>query len=48
MEHLKAVDEVVNLSHETFHENDFGQANAQVAKFGWKRLQFAEIMKLHG
>lgn len=48
VKHLEAIDEVVNLSHEAFHEDDLGQANAEVAQFGWKGLQLAEVVKLHG
>jgi hypothetical protein len=48
VQHFKAVDKVVNFSHETFHEDDFGEANAEIAKLGGKRLKFTEIVKLHG
>jgi hypothetical protein len=48
MKDLEAIDEVVNLSHKAFHENDFRQANAQIAKLRGKSLKFTEIVKLHG
>ena len=38
MEHFEAVDERVNFAHETFHEDDFAEADAHVAQFGRKGL----------
>lgn len=48
MQHLEPVDEVVNLSHEALHEDDFREANAQVPELGGEGLEFAEIVQLHG
>lgn len=45
---LKTVNKVVNFPHETFHEDDFRQANAHVSQFGGKCLHFTEIVQLHG
>lgn len=47
MKYFKAVYKIINFSHETFHEDDFAEANAQVFKFSWERLHFREIVKLH-
>jgi hypothetical protein len=38
MEHFEAVDERVDFAHETFHEDDFAEADAHVAQFGRKGL----------
>ena len=38
MQDLESVDEVVDLSHETFHEDDPGEAHTQGAEFGGERL----------
>lgn len=48
MQNLQAINEVVDLPHEPFHEDDLGQANAKVLKLRRKSLEFAEIMQLHG
>jgi hypothetical protein len=47
VEDLKAIDVVVNFSHETFHEDNFRQTDAKVAKLGGKSLQFTKIVELH-
>ncbi|MPC10522.1 hypothetical protein E2C01_003159 [Portunus trituberculatus] len=39
MQHLEAVDEVVDLAHETLHEDDLRQTNAHRSQPGRKRLQ---------
>ena len=46
--HLQSIDEVVNLSHEAFHENDLRQTDAHVPELRWERLHFTEIVQLHG
>lgn len=48
MEDLQAVDEVVDFPHETFHEDDLRQTDAQVLQFSREGVQLAEIVQLHG
>jgi len=48
MKYLQSVDEIVNLPHETFHKNDFRQADAHVLQFRGKCLHLREIVQLHG
>lgn len=47
MEDLEAVDEVVNLSHETLHEDHLGQADAHVFELRGERLHLREVVELH-
>lgn len=48
MQNFEAVYEVVDLSHEAFHENDFRETNAHHPELRRKSIQVIEIMKLHG
>lgn len=48
MEDLEAVDKVIDLSHEPFHEDHLGQTNAQVLQFRGERLHLREVVQLHG
>lgn len=48
MQDFQPVNEVVDFSHEPFHEDDFGQAHAQVFQLRGERLEFAEVVELHG
>lgn len=48
MQCFQPIDEIVDLPHEPLHEYDFGQAHAQVLQFGGERLEFAEVVQLHG
>lgn len=48
MEYFQPVDEVVDLSHEPFHEDHFRQAHAEVFQLGGECLKLAEIVQLHG
>lgn len=47
MKNLQAVDEVVDLSHETLHENHLRQADAHVLQLGGEGLHLREIVQLH-
>jgi len=48
MQYLQPVDKIVDFPHEPLHENHFGQAHAQVFQFRGERLEFAEVVQLHG
>lgn len=48
MQNLEAVDEVVDLPHESLHEDDLGQADAEVAQLRGERLHLREVVQLHG
>lgn len=48
MEDLQAIDEVVDLPHETFHEDHLRQADAHVLELGGEGLHLREIVQLHG
>lgn len=47
VQNFKAIDEVVDLSHEAFHEDYFGQANAHCSQLGGKRMKVIEVVQLH-
>ena len=44
---FQSIDEVVNLPHEAFHEDDFGQADAHRPQLGREGVKVIEIMQLH-
>lgn len=47
MQNLQAIDEIVNFAHETFHEDDFGETNAQVPELRGESLHLGEVVQLH-
>lgn len=47
MKYFQAINEIINLSHEAFHEYNFGKAYTHVFQFRRKRLHFREVMQLH-
>lgn len=44
VKYFQSIDEVVDFSHEPFHEDHFRQAHAEVFQFGGERLELAEIV----
>ena len=47
MQDLQAIDEIVNLPHETLHEDHLWQADAHVLQLGREGLHFREVVQLH-
>lgn len=48
MQHLEAVDEVIDLAHEALHEDHLREADAHRSQLGRKRVHVVEVVQLHG
>lgn len=48
MKDFQPIDKVINLPHETLHEDYLGQTNAHVLQLRREGLHLREIVQLHG